>query len=224
MEADRSGNSNGTTLTIYVLALEGTHFYVGRCANGRVHQRYLEHLNGGGAAYTSVYAPVRILSTSPCADPLDEDREVLRLIRRHGVDRVRGGSYSQINLTAEQERSIQQQLAHANGQCFNCHGTGHFAAHCPVVVSSTNRGVAASLRRHCFQHSRSRVYNYHRHNASRFSFDDDNSSSACGESSFEESDYDDDDDSEEIRCFRCGRVGHIAPRCRAVIRRRVSYY
>jgi hypothetical protein len=84
---------------IYILELEYGKYYVGKTDD--VDKRYQQHLNGQGSYFTKKYKPVRILRIVPDANDFDEDRYVKEMMADHGIDNVRGGSYSN-NLTYDQ--------------------------------------------------------------------------------------------------------------------------
>jgi len=46
------------------------------------------------------------------------------------INRVRGGTYSMINLPAHQIQTLQDQLNHATRACMICGGTNHYASQC----------------------------------------------------------------------------------------------
>jgi hypothetical protein len=48
----------------------------------------------------------------------------------HGIDNVRGGSYSNVNLTEQQRDSLTKELRTAQNACFKCGRKGHFAKDC----------------------------------------------------------------------------------------------
>ena len=49
----------------------------------------------------------------------------------YGIDNVRGGSYCQVNLNAEQRKLLETELNSVDNKCYNCHKIGHMAAKCP---------------------------------------------------------------------------------------------
>ncbi len=124
---------------VYVLLCRGDRYYVGRCAADRVETRFDEHRRGVGAAFTRLHPPHLLVSTAPAASPLDEDAEVLRRMRAHGIDRVRGGSMSQIELPDDVVRTVRRMLDHADGRCFSCGRPGHFASSCGFVSGCCRR-------------------------------------------------------------------------------------
>jgi GIY-YIG catalytic domain len=119
---------------IYVLKCTNNKYYVGTCFKDRIQTRYNQHLNGNGAAWTKLYPPIEIHLTKTLTDPLDEDHEVLKQMRIHTIDNVRGGSYSMCVLPAECIAVLQRQLNHAAGNCLVCGMSGHWARDCSSSV------------------------------------------------------------------------------------------
>lgn len=118
-------------IRIYVLLLAGDHYYVGRTKHGD--KRLESHVRGRGSAWTALYPVVKEVDFLENADKFDEDKYVLMYMDRHGIDNVRGGSYSQVVLEREQRAAIEHQLRSANDQCLLCGSAEHFAAQCSPV-------------------------------------------------------------------------------------------
>lgn len=121
---------------VYILECYQSKFYVGRCAAERLSTRFAEHRSGHGAAWTSLYPVIRVIRSRESTDPLDEDMAVLEMMRLHGIDNVRGGTYSQPRLPEHQLRNLQEQLNHAAGSCMRCGSNDHFVRSCPYKASS----------------------------------------------------------------------------------------
>lgn len=83
---------------IYTLECQGGRVYVGRCRSDRVQDRIDQHMSGNGAEFTRRYKPERLLDVKESENPFDEDAEVLSQMNARGINNVRGGSYSNINL------------------------------------------------------------------------------------------------------------------------------
>jgi hypothetical protein len=58
--------------------------------------------------------------------------EVKALMMAHGIAAVRGGSYSNTELSAHQRAALSHEIRHARGECLACGSDGHFAAACPA--------------------------------------------------------------------------------------------
>jgi predicted GIY-YIG superfamily endonuclease len=137
---DRSKN-------LYVLELRDEKFYVG-LTHKRVSERYQEHAQGrhNAAAWTRLYPPVRILEAYKVKDSFEEDSKVKRLMNKYGIDRVRGGSYTNIQLSQTDHELLQRELKGANGLCYRCGSSCHYAKECsrtihffPYVIGYRNR-------------------------------------------------------------------------------------
>ncbi len=129
---------------VYILECHQSKFYVGRCAANRLSARFAEHRSGQGAAWTSQYPVIRVMRSRESSDPLDEDRAVLEMMRAHGIDNVRGGTYSQPRLAQYQLRNLQEQLNHAAGSCVRCGSNEHFVRSCPYLDRSSSSSSCTS--------------------------------------------------------------------------------
>lgn len=119
---------------IYCIKLENNKYYVGRTNN--IERRMNEHLNNNGSEWTKIHKPIMeegkiaidfIIQTD---DPFDEDKHVKKCMAAYGIDNVRGGSYSQINLTNNTKFFISKEISNSEDKCFVCKGSGHFAKNC----------------------------------------------------------------------------------------------
>ncbi|EQD41109.1 hypothetical protein B1A_16209 [mine drainage metagenome] len=117
----------------YLLQCQLNKYYVGRCYTNRLTTRIQEHKNNKGAAWTTKYPVQKILLSFPSNDPLDEEMMVLKQMRKYGINNVRGGSFSNINLTFSQKSVLQTQLYGINGKCFNCGSEKHWYSKCPLL-------------------------------------------------------------------------------------------
>ena len=113
---------------LYTLKLEHDKYYVGVSTN--FNSRLKQHKNGIGAEWTKHYHFVSVLNTKLVNHDLDEDNEVKKLMMEHGIDNVRGGSYSNIKLTKDQLTTLEHEFSHASGKCFRCGSTDHYVVNC----------------------------------------------------------------------------------------------
>jgi predicted GIY-YIG superfamily endonuclease len=117
---------------LYVLRLESGRFYVG--TSGDPAARFDAHKKGTGAAWTAKYPPLEMIKTELDKTRQDEDAEVKRLMLEHGIDNVRGGTYTAVNLPVYQRAALAKEMQHAADKCFACGTAGHYAKECPSAA------------------------------------------------------------------------------------------
>lgn len=114
---------------VYVLQLSHHKWYVGHTTQPL--DRFLQHWSEeGGCAWTAAFPPQQVHELRVAQSKFEEDALTLRYMELHGLDNVRGGSYSQMILSPADRREIQRRLDTANGVCTLCHRPGHFAREC----------------------------------------------------------------------------------------------
>jgi len=113
---------------IYVLLLEENKYYIGKSSD--VEKRYQEHLNGLGSAWTNKYKPIILERTIQNANSFDEDRYVKEYMHMYGIDNIRGGSYSMLELSDNQKEVIKKEIWGANDCCNKCGKKDHFINNC----------------------------------------------------------------------------------------------
>ncbi len=97
------GNQALKRWTLYVLGLKNNKYYVGITTKSP-EERFNEHVyNVRAAAWTRKHRPTDLLASKYLGELCEleakarEDIVTLELMRRHGVNNVRGGSYCQID-------------------------------------------------------------------------------------------------------------------------------
>ena len=123
---------------IYILELQDNKWYVGKTQN--IEARILAHQEGKGSCWTSRYSVIRLAETIVTRDPFDEDKYVKKYMAEYGIENVRGGSYSQINLDASQVDSLRRELKSASNLCYGCGKGGHYVKECPDRQNRENKG------------------------------------------------------------------------------------
>ena len=127
---------------IYVIECEdkssGYKYYIGKTIND-VSIRFNQHKNnnnnnnqGYTCAWTNKYKPIKIVETYKTKDPLDEDKTTKKYMMKYGIENVRGGSYTKIELEEWMIKSLEHEFTSAQDMCYNCNMKGHFASKCPL--------------------------------------------------------------------------------------------
>jgi predicted GIY-YIG superfamily endonuclease len=116
------------TTNIYVLRLEGGRYYVGKSDD--VMKRYQQHVKGSGSAWTRKYKPVALDKTIENASAFDEDKVTKEYMAKYGIERVRGGSYVQIDLSEFHMEALKMEIWGAKDLCSQCGRSGHFVKDC----------------------------------------------------------------------------------------------
>src|SRR5688572_17358222 len=109
---------------VYILELEGDRYYVGFSENyeARINDHFMEL----GCEWTRIYKPIKVHDKIPGGTLMDESNVTLGLMKKYGIDKVRGGPWVQIKL----EDPPYRQMAHISGACFRCFRHGHMSSAC----------------------------------------------------------------------------------------------
>jgi len=121
--------------TIYVLRLKGGRYYIGKSNN--VMNRYKQHLNGSGSAWTRKYKPVSVEKTIHNVSPFEEDKITKEYMSTYGIDKVRGGSYVEIKLSEFHMAALHMEIWAANDLCTQCGRSGHFVKDCYATTDAS---------------------------------------------------------------------------------------
>ena len=121
------GYSKMATTNIYVLELRGGRYYIGKSDDPKA--RFAQHLNGSGSAWTRKYKPLKIVKVVN-ASPFAEDQITKEYMSKYGIEKVRGGSYSNIELDDFQVQVLEREIRGATDKCIRCGRSGHFINNC----------------------------------------------------------------------------------------------
>lgn len=114
---------------LYVLKLTENKFYVGTTRK-KISERFNQHKNGIGAAWTKIYKPISIIESMSIDNMFEEDKFTKIYMNKFGIENVRGGSYAKVNLEEYQLKALKLELKSANELCYKCGKHGHFASKC----------------------------------------------------------------------------------------------
>ncbi len=115
-------------IDIYILRLQEGKFYVGKSDN--VANRYQQHINGIGSAWTRKYTPICIEKIIKCTSSFDEDKITKEYMSKYGIDNVRGGSYVEVELSEFHIEALKMEIWAAKDLCTQCGRSGHFIKDC----------------------------------------------------------------------------------------------
>lgn len=121
------------SMYVYSIELEGGFYYVGSSSDPM--KRFELHMLGEGSSWTKLHRPVQIIRQRKVNGDdgqarIDEDAEVKRLVKKYGIDQVRGGSYSQVKLSAFELKVFQRELWHCDDACIRCGCQTHWVNNC----------------------------------------------------------------------------------------------
>jgi predicted GIY-YIG superfamily endonuclease len=128
-------------VTVYILECEGGHFYVGKTWD--VAKRTKQHFEGYGAEWTKFHKPIKVLQVIENCMEEDEDKFTKVMMKKYGIDKVRGGTYCQVRLPDATKAFLRNEIYGATNACYRCGQQGHFAK----VCTSTNEVDMTALVR-----------------------------------------------------------------------------
>ncbi len=114
---------------IYVIECQDNYYYIGKTTID-VGVRFNQHKNFQSCAFTSKYKPIKIVETFKSKDPLDEDKITKKYMMKYGIAKVRGGSYTKLELEDWMIKSLEHEFTSAKDICYNCGEKGHFYRDC----------------------------------------------------------------------------------------------
>ena len=124
---------------IYVLRLEGGRYYVGKTDN--LMNRYQQHLNGNGSAWTKKYKPVSLEKVIENVSSFEEDKITKEYMSKYGIDKVRGGSYVETYLDDVQKCTLNREIWAAKDLCTQCGRSGHFVKDCYAKTDASGNKI-----------------------------------------------------------------------------------
>jgi predicted GIY-YIG superfamily endonuclease len=124
---------------IYVLRLEGGRYYVGKSDN--VMNRYQQHIKGSGSAWTRKYKPVSLEKTIENVSSFEEDKVTKEYMSKYGIDKVRGGSYVEVELSEFHTDALKMEIWAAKDLCTQCGRPEHFVKDCHAKTDASGNKI-----------------------------------------------------------------------------------
>ena len=124
---------------IYVLLLKDERYYIGKSNN--VLTRFQEHIDGNGSAWTKKYKPIKIIKTIENISPFEEDKITKEYMSKYGIDKVRGGSYVEVELSEFHIDALNMEIWGAKDLCSQCGRKGHFVKDCYAKTDTSGNKI-----------------------------------------------------------------------------------
>ena len=121
--------SSDNSFNIYILKCTDNKYYIGKTKLD-INIRYNQHMNDKSCVFTTKYPPIEIIKTYKSDDSLEEDNMTKKYMILYGIENVRGGSYTKIELEDWQLKSLAHEFKSASDCCYKCGGKNHFAKNC----------------------------------------------------------------------------------------------
>ena len=124
--------SSDNSFNIYILECTDNKYYIGKTKLD-INTIYNKHVNDKSCVFTTKYPPIKIIKTYKSNNLLEEDNTTKKFMMLHGIDNVRGGSYTKIKLEDWQIKSLEREFKSALDCCYKCNGKNHWEKNCPEL-------------------------------------------------------------------------------------------
>lgn len=124
--------------TVYILKCKDNCYFIGK-TTGSYFTDINNHFQGNGCEWTKLHKPIRLEILRHFCDETDDDFYTRMYITKYGIDKVRGGSYSQTELTEEQLCEINHYPIDTHLTCYQCYMKGHKRHVCPFLRNSFDK-------------------------------------------------------------------------------------
>jgi hypothetical protein len=203
---------------IYILELETNKYYIGKSNTPdiRIENHFTQE---NGSEFTKKYKPIKMIEIISDCDDYDEDKYTLKYMDNYGINNVRGGSFSQIELSEDNVKIINKMINGAKNQCFICGSKSHFVKNCDkkneVKIKFVD-GKCDCVSSYLSPHRKSKcalkkIFNIFDIFTNMESDEDDD------KPFYDNHEFTTKDNKKKKYkgCYRCGRIGHYATSCYA---------
>ncbi len=129
---------------VYALHCDGDKYYIGK--SSAPIRRVEEHFAGEGAHFTKVYPPIQVVENTRAVGPYAEDNLVKTYMKKHGIDNVRGGSYSQLEIPEAEVAVLRREIGTATDGCLRCGRLSHWVSDCFATSDVDGKALSKPLR------------------------------------------------------------------------------
>ena len=130
---------------IYILKLKEGKYYIGKTNN--IEKRWNEHITGNGSGFTKKYKPISLIKTIKSISHFDEDKYVKEYMSKYGIDNVRGGTYSNIDLDDNCIAVLEKEIRHSKNECMRCGRDTHFIKDCYAKTDVDGKIIEAVCKK-----------------------------------------------------------------------------
>ena len=124
-------------VNIYVLQLQEGKYYIGKTSKN-ICERYQEHVDGQGSAWTRKYKPIGIFQEYNNVSDFDEDKITKMYMAEYGIENVRGGAYCRMKMPNSLIKLLYREIWHSQNCCLECGSRAHYVAKCKSFVDEKN--------------------------------------------------------------------------------------
>jgi predicted GIY-YIG superfamily endonuclease len=115
---------------VYTLRLEDSKWYIGQSDDPE--RRFLQHLEQPDCEWVKKYMPLELVNSYAASSGHQELATTLEYMEKYGIDAVRGGPYTALELSSSTRSAIETLLRAGSLRCYRCGKKGHFVKSCTV--------------------------------------------------------------------------------------------